>query len=158
MLALALLIALDTPQVAFISDEQMCAGESVASDVARFANALPLTAKWAELPKLDDVSVIVLTPTTAQLALDRGAFMKLMHAQLDAVRAVAPKKWVVIAVPSHASLWLNAIMHKRGDGALSFVVFPKANTTRDECTARAVAIAKEVQLHASPGTSPGAPR
>lgn len=147
MLALALLIALDVPpdQIAFISDEHKCAGEPVATEVARFASALPLTAQWAELPKLDDVSVIVLAPTTAQLALGRGAFMKLMHAQLDAVRAAAPRTSIVIAAPSHVSLWLNAVIHKRGDGALSFVVFPKANTTRDECTARAAEIAREVQ-------------
>ena len=163
MVALALLVALDIrlfpsadvkplQHIAFISDEPQCAGESVAPDVARFASALPLTAKWADgvtLVKVNEVNVVVLAPTTSQLALARGAFMKLMHAQLDAVRAVAPRAWIVIAAPrvSHARDWLNAVMHKRGDGALSAIVVPKATTTRDECVARAVEIAKEVQKH-----------
>lgn len=166
MVALALLVALHIglfpsvdvkplQHIAFVSDEWQCAGESVAADVARFASALPLTAAWADAVKLvqvNDVSVVVLAPTTSQLALDRAGFMKLMHAQLDAMRAVAPRTWIVIAAPgvSYARDWLNAVMHKRGDGRLSYVVFPKASATRDECTTRVVEIAKEAQRHLAP--------
>jgi hypothetical protein len=151
VLALALLIALETPQIAFVSDEQQCAGEPIVNEVAYFAGARVSTS-------VKDAAVVVLAPSAAQLALDRAAFMKLMHAQLDAVRAVAPRAWIVMAAPSTVGLWLNAVVHKRGDGALSFVLLPKAIVTRDDCSTRAVAIAEEVQVHASPGTSPGAPR
>lgn len=147
VLALALLIALDAPppqQIAFIGDEQLCAGESVTREVAQAARALPAT-------KLVDANVIIVAPSVAQLALDRGAFMKLIHAELDAVRVAAPKAWIVLAAPNaaHAREWLNAVMHKRGDAALSFVVFPTASTTRDECRARAAVLANEARARLS---------
>lgn len=104
VLALALLIALDAPppqQIAFIGDEQLCAGESVTREVAQAARALPAT-------KLVDANVIIV-----------------------------------------AREWLNAVMHKRGDAALSFVVFPTASTTRDECRARAAVLANEARARLS---------
>jgi hypothetical protein len=154
VLSLVLLLALDVvapPQIAFISDEQQCAGEAVAAEVARLAGVQAIAATWSDAAKVvGNADVIVLAPTLAQLSLDRGAFMTLIHAQLDTVRAVAPRTRIVIAAPnvSNARGWLNAVLHKRGDAALSAAFFAKANTTRRECATRALEIAKGIQAHA----------
>ncbi len=105
----------------------------VESVPALYAKTPPLSSR----ANVDDVVVVELGNNDFLEGVpDRGRFMAAMHALLDEIRRRSPRAFILLLSPmplskspkdpvaTVAPTWMNAVVHKRGDGRLAWAKLP----------------------------------